>query len=46
MALFVFRIYELKSIYRHLLDLLCIWCKFNLSELSGTVGWSQGHFGF
>ena len=46
MALFVFRIYELKSIYRHLLDLLCIWCRFNLSELTGMVGWFRGSSGF
>ena len=46
MALFVFRIYELKSIYRHLLDLLWIWCRFNLSELTGMVGWFRGSSGF
>jgi len=46
MALFVFRINELKSIYHPLLDLLCIWSRFNLSELTGMVGWSRGSSGF
>lgn len=46
MALFVFRINELKSIYRHLLDLLCFLGKFNSSEITGQVGWFGGSSGF
>jgi hypothetical protein len=33
----MFRIYELKSIYSHLLDLLRIWCRLKLSEISGMA---------